>query len=319
MKLSILICSIFSRKNFLDRLLNVLEKQKTDDVEILVNSDFSIKKIGEKRNELLDMAQGDYLCFIDDDDLVSDDYISSILDAIKDGPDCVGIEGIMTTNGQNPKKFIHSLRYSKWYEKNGVYLRCPNHLSPIKSSIAKTVRFPEISHGEDKIYSEKIYSLLKKETYIDRPIYYYLYNSKPSKKTQELMWSITLNKPFVLTTKIKIFRLNKSASSFFINDSNFGFDGNAGGYFKEGFFFNECELLSAEKNIKENTLFNFVFEIRDNIISAYIDGINVLKGKNICTDNIYKIGFRNMRGKITLENLNIEYLDKSGDKNEENN
>ena len=94
-KLSILICTIIERKNLLNRLLNILNKQKTDDVEVLVESDNKQISIGEKRNKLLNKAVGDYVAFIDDDDLVSDDYVKKVLQAIESKPDCCGMEGLV--------------------------------------------------------------------------------------------------------------------------------------------------------------------------------------------------------------------------------
>ena len=44
-------------------------------------------------------------------------------------------------------------------EKNGVYYRTPNHLSPVKHLIADKVRFPHVNHGEDAAYSKAIYPL----------------------------------------------------------------------------------------------------------------------------------------------------------------
>lgn len=175
MKFSILICSLDERKKLLDRLLGILNPQVTKDVEIITDIDNRQKTIGKKRNDLIRQASGEYVAFIDDDDRVSDNYVESILNAIESSPDCVGIEGIITTRGKNPYKFIHSLQYSEWFQKDKIYYRCPNHLNPIKRSIVKNIEFPEINYGEDKVYSNALIGLLKHETYIDKPIYFYEY------------------------------------------------------------------------------------------------------------------------------------------------
>lgn len=175
MKLSILICSIDERKQLLSLLLNELNRQKTDNVEILVNIDNKKKSIGKKRNELLLQAKGKYISFIDDDDKVSEDYISSILKAIELNPDCVGMEGLITFASKNiTRRFIHSIRYSSWFTKDNIYFRCPNHLSPIRRELSLKGMFPEKNFGEDKEYSLKLFPLLKSEVYIPYPIYYYL-------------------------------------------------------------------------------------------------------------------------------------------------
>lgn len=102
MKLSILICHLDQRKHLVVRLLSVLNPQLTPEVEILTDSTPGIS-IGAKRNQLLARATGQYVVFIDDDDLVSTNYVSLILQAIQNNPDVVDMEGIYTHNGQNPR------------------------------------------------------------------------------------------------------------------------------------------------------------------------------------------------------------------------
>lgn len=176
--LSILICSLNEREKMLNKLLDQLRKQKTSAVEILVEKDNGEMLIGDKRNIILKNSTGKYVAFTDDDDEVSDDYVSKILKGIEKEPDCCGLEGIVTTNGKRPKKFIHSLQYKKWFEKNGIYYRNPNHLNTIKRDIALKVGFTSKSHGEDRDFSMAVLPYLKTEEYISGPIYYYKYIKK---------------------------------------------------------------------------------------------------------------------------------------------
>ncbi len=190
-KLSILICSIKGREEKLNNLLSLLEGQITGDVEILIEVDNKEITIGEKRNVLLKRARGDYIAFVDDDDLISNDYVSKILAAIETSPDCCGIEGEIdhmkvkrpesNERRRQPRhryyrckqKFIHSNQYTKWYQKNDIYYRCPNHLNPIKRELVGQIMFPEMSQGEDKDFSMRILPLLKTEVFIKGIIYYY--------------------------------------------------------------------------------------------------------------------------------------------------
>tara|TARA_R110001592_G_scaffold361902_2_gene674024 strand:- start:1065 stop:1637 length:573 start_codon:yes stop_codon:yes gene_type:complete len=186
MKLSILICTLKGRDEYLNRVLQVLEPQKTDDVEILIESDERQMTIGQKRNKLLDRATGDYICYVDDDDLVSVDYIEKILKSIETNPDCVGIQGIITVDGLNPKKFKHSIDYNGWYEENEIYYRTPNHWNPVKREIASLVKFdPEKSFGEDKCYSDRLRVHLNSEVRIDEAIYYFLFRNVQKEYFQE--------------------------------------------------------------------------------------------------------------------------------------
>jgi glycosyltransferase involved in cell wall biosynthesis len=176
-KLSILICGIKERESILMNLARILKLQGDGRIEILANIDNGESSIGKKRNELLESSKGEYVCFVDDDDNVSPFYIHNIIKALEGNPYCVGIKGIIVQKNHKPKTFIHSIKYKDWYEENGIYYRCPNHLNPIKREIAKTVGFPNLSYHEDKDFSIRVKDFLKIENFIDDPIYFY-YPSK---------------------------------------------------------------------------------------------------------------------------------------------
>lgn len=186
---SILICTLEKRKQSFDFIYNKLQQQIHDNglddkVELLYFSDTGENTIGFKRNALLQQSKGLYTNFMDDDDDVADNYISMIHEKLQLNPDCVSLMGIITTNGKDPKKFIHSIKYHSWFAKDGIYYRPPNHLNPIKRSIAIQFLFPEKNYGEDAVWSMAIAQsgLLKKEEWIDTPYYYYLFVSKKSRK-----------------------------------------------------------------------------------------------------------------------------------------
>lgn len=188
MKLSILIPTIKHREEMFKELFYELRGQinrcgATGEVEVLFNND-AVATIGAKRNDLLSRSTGEYVCFIDDDDTVSKDYVKLILEAIEKKPDCVSLKGVLTVDGKNPEIFEHSIKYSEWETvdnpTNGIkYLRCPNHLNCIKASIAKDYPFVESNFGEDKLWSVDIKESgrLKSEIYIDEVLYHYKYVS----------------------------------------------------------------------------------------------------------------------------------------------
>lgn len=172
-KLSILIASVEERNQLMQNMAKILRLQGNSDVEILVNVDKGQRSIGQKRNELLEAAKGDYVAFIDDDDNISPFYVAKTLKAIDANADCCGLEGIIVQRSTGPRKFIHSLRYNDWFEKDDIYYRCPNHLNAVKREIALQVKFPNINHGEDDRYSRGIRQIIKTEEYIEEPIYFY--------------------------------------------------------------------------------------------------------------------------------------------------
>jgi len=183
--LSILICHMLTRKEQLNILKLVLDSQcKDKPVEYLVCADNGEQPIGAKRNELLYAAGGKYVAFVDDDDMVAENYVDEILQAlesVKDA-DAVGISGYISDSKDGVKQeFHHSIFYAGWYEANGVYYRTPNHLNPIRRSIALSVRFPPaMRFGEDACYSNGIQRYIKVEARTHSILYYYV----PSTLTQ---------------------------------------------------------------------------------------------------------------------------------------
>ena len=183
--LSILILTIHSRKELFEKLLTELISQSDQfdgGCEILYDLDDGAKTKGQKRNDLLEQASGKYVAFFDDDDWPSADYVSSILSAVESDPDCCSLLGEMTTDSQNPELFEHSLSYIEWKtsQVNKIkYERNPNHLNAIRSTIAKSIKFPEINFGEDHEWSKSLMQsgLLKTESKISNVIYHYRYTT----------------------------------------------------------------------------------------------------------------------------------------------
>lgn len=134
--------------------------------------------IGIKRNHLLSRAKGDYIVFVDDDDKISPDYLRKICNATLANCDSIGISGTITTNGGNHRQWHISRAFGSWYERNGIYYRTPNHISPVKRELALRAGFPEISFGEDAEYSNRLLPLIKSEIVIQGNLYHYDYHTK---------------------------------------------------------------------------------------------------------------------------------------------
>lgn len=176
MRLSVLICSLNKRAGQLAQLLDILSRQATDEVEILVELDSGEMTTGAKRNKLLGRAQGDYTVFIDDDDMVAEDYISEILKALESSPDAVGFQGWMTTNGTRKEYWKISKDFG--YETHqGLHLRFNNHLSPVRRDLALRVGFKDISFQEDYDYAVRLKPYIQTEVYIPKELYFYHYKT----------------------------------------------------------------------------------------------------------------------------------------------
>ena len=178
MTLSILICTLPNRIGYLSQLLQVLTPQRTDEVEVLTESDNGSMTTGMKRNLLLKRSTGKYVVFIDDDDMVAPTYIADILNAAESNPDAIVFNGIMTTNGRDERKWYISKDYG--YEaKGGAYYRYPNHIVPIRREIAMAFPFMDIRIGEDYAWATAIHNagLIKTEVKIEKELYHYQFRT----------------------------------------------------------------------------------------------------------------------------------------------
>lgn len=184
MKLSILVCSTHNRYNtflpkILDQLfgqLKELDPEHQKQVEILTLIDNKTIMLGTKRNNLIDISKGDYLVFVDDDDRVADDYISSILEATETDPDVITFIASVSINGETPKPCHYSSMYDSDFNKPDSYHRLPNHIMCVRRELAEAVRFKPILYGEDSDYSKRLKPLLNTEFHIGKTLYFYDYN-----------------------------------------------------------------------------------------------------------------------------------------------
>ncbi len=181
MLLSILIPTVKRHRGKFSRLAVHLSRQIKDPsvVEVIFDSDETLTT-GRKRNELLACAKGKYVVFVDSDDWVPDYFVRELLIAVDSGADCFAINGTITTNGKNERKWFISKDLP--YEEstlNGkkVYLRYPNHITPMKREIAVQVKFPDKTHGEDYAWATELHEkeLIKTEFKIIKPMYQYRY------------------------------------------------------------------------------------------------------------------------------------------------
>jgi glycosyltransferase involved in cell wall biosynthesis len=175
-KLSILIPSMVKRRDLFTRLMYVLHPQLTHEIELVVDVDNGEMSIGLKRQRLLERALGDYIVFIDDDDLVANIYVKEILEAIEQKPDAVGFNGeIISLKNDKSQVFEMTSKHKKWSQgKDGTFYRGIEHLSPVRREIALKVGFPDKHCGEDHDYSIGVNKLIDTEVYIDKVLYRYL-------------------------------------------------------------------------------------------------------------------------------------------------
>lgn len=182
-KWSILLLGIPERFEKLKNLVSKIETQikKNSEIEILTLIDNKKRTVGKKRQDLIDISQGDFISFIDDDDDISDDYIENILDVINQNPnvDVITFNQMAHINKNKPTPILFSLKHeNEEYIEGRPTKRKPFHMCVWNSKIAKSVKFPNISKTEDWFWIEKLCEKAKSEYHIDKFLHYYIFNSE---------------------------------------------------------------------------------------------------------------------------------------------
>lgn len=205
MILSIII-PYYNVKEYTDALLKCLAPQITDEVEVLIIDDGSLKPYKTKyewckvyrkknggcataRNKGLDLSHGEYISFVDADDLVADTFIKEVLNKIrrKQFDVCDLSWKSLTTEGKQ-----HDYRLSG----DNDYLPNPSVCTRIfRKDFIGTVRFNEQKDStEDEDFSRKIGYLGQENNIVHVSITNYMYfyrtdvdNSKIKRFKQGLM------------------------------------------------------------------------------------------------------------------------------------
>lgn len=175
----ILICSIAERTELLDALLQELNRQRKPGVGVRVFRDNKQTCYGSKCQALVESSKADYICFLDDDDWIAEDYVDSIREALMHKPDYVGFKVLYTNEGQPQVPVYHSTTFGTgWRDEgyNGLY-RDINHFNPIKREIALQGLW-EGGDGADARWAEQIRAkaLIKEEIFIDRELHHYRFS-----------------------------------------------------------------------------------------------------------------------------------------------
>jgi hypothetical protein len=154
---------------------------KFPDVEIVTTLFDKRFSLGKNRGMMIDAAAGEYVNFVDDDDLVAEDYVSSIYPLL-DGVDYVGFIAKLYINGVYcGKPSYHSLMCNRWFESAHGYFRDISHLNPMRSVLAAAGRMGD-HEGlvyEDLFWADRMRALglVKTEHFIPKVMYFAYYRS----------------------------------------------------------------------------------------------------------------------------------------------
>lgn len=135
----------------------------------------------EIRQRMVNETKTDYLCFVDDDDLVAPYYVDEIVTALHDRPDYVGFQVQCYSDGHPIAVAYHSLEYARWRNFRGTFQRDISHINPIKSALARRADFRRARKGtaEDRLWAEQLRNArtLQSQALVPRIMYHYLYST----------------------------------------------------------------------------------------------------------------------------------------------
>jgi glycosyltransferase involved in cell wall biosynthesis len=194
-KFSVLMLSIPERIESMKAAVTHLQEQanatgQPKSVEILVMLDNRSKSISEKRNDLLMAARGKYVAFLDDDDAVSKEYMSKILQAIDEheGVDCISFNQWCSLDGEpmDVEFGIGNPHGQLWRDEEGFLgdiKRPPYHMCLWRRDLAITEEFRPMygANGqstEDIDWLMRLYPKIQTEHHIPDALHGYIYNSK---------------------------------------------------------------------------------------------------------------------------------------------
>ena len=182
-KWSILIATTGSRvSQFFAPLVLELDKQVgslgvSSEVEVLGFYDAKGMTIGEKRNVLLNSSSGEYISFIDDDDIVHPGYISQILEVMNLNPGVDLITFDMERQSVGTPNLIckHSMEVvgDGHEDSSGAWVSHPSHIMVWRSEVANKAMFPLKNWREDYDWSREVGHHVSSCVNIDRVLYWY--------------------------------------------------------------------------------------------------------------------------------------------------
>lgn len=166
--ITICIPTIPSRESVLNRLLSVIQPQLAPNVEVLIAG--GIGKQGDKLNTCFAAAKGTYVVAVDDDDLLSDDYVESVSEHLRSGVDYIGYYIKWMEDGVLQKSVPHRGDGDPlWstYDNRGA---CPKCL--VKKEIAMRHPFGN-NYTSDFYWSQAVHADIRTHSFVPKDLYIY--------------------------------------------------------------------------------------------------------------------------------------------------
>ena len=146
-------------------------------VGVIVARDNCEMLIGDKRQLLVESSDADYCSMIDDDDTVSDHYVASIMNALSERPDVVGMRVQYLFDGVPEVPMIYTMHHRQEVipgYPTDAQIRACDHLNATRRDIVMMAGFSG-GANEDVRFQSRIENLgvLKSEVLVNDTMYWY--------------------------------------------------------------------------------------------------------------------------------------------------
>lgn len=180
--LSILIPSIPERLDKLKELIKLYESYialyyLTGLVEIVSIVDNKQRSIGAKRNDLIKIANGDYIVISDDDDLLTQVYFQRITDGCEKRVDVVTYLQSARINEDHTTVHFGLKNENQQFNTNGVTIRKAWHCCTWRRELLEGVYFSDTNYGEDGPFSDLANEKAQTSYHIPEICHVYIHDS----------------------------------------------------------------------------------------------------------------------------------------------
>jgi glycosyltransferase involved in cell wall biosynthesis len=155
-------------------------------VEHLILSDNRARSIGEKRQSLVDIANGEYIAFCDDDDDVSDNYVFELLQAIETKADVITFNQKAIYNVLKSEVHFFIKNQDGQFNPGVMTLRGPWHVCAWNRQKVKGCVFGYSNYGEDIVWCNQARKRIKTGHHIDKVLHTYIHDAATTAAPEQL-------------------------------------------------------------------------------------------------------------------------------------